>query len=234
MKRQHEEHTERDEREAWARLPKPTQRNTEPADHFDATHVYARDEGVDLDRAHGATRGEVETTLQRLRLSKNEQSVLLAVVFDGLDSGAATGRKTGLHRHTVEAILNRPKVRQCLKDLRRGTLATPQDTPTKAEGLPGLLADLREILANERQAAWEYCGTRQILRYDQSPTGAVEHVFQLRSKLRDVTDHCPPEAFARKIVACIRDYPATLTHGKGLPWAGALVELPTAAQTGGH
>jgi len=248
MKRQQkptEEQIKREEREKWAEIPKRPQRAPEAEDHFNAAHILARDEGVDADAlAHSASRRETWYALRRAEFSDNEQAVVLAC-GDTLSGARPTvadiARKTQLHRHTVENILTRPKVRRCLQNLRRGTLPAPntQPAPTETGTLPGLLAELRDNLANERAAAWHYCGIIKPAG-DWGAAHKFQRVWKIRDEIADLTGieqkenftGCPLNLFWQTIVKCVRTDPATLTNGTGMDWPAKLAEIITAANYG--
>lgn len=208
---------------------------------FDYGSIYAADEGVDADAvAHGPTRGEVEAGLQGLGLSRSEQAVVLAVVCDRLHKQADIARETKLNRKTVAAVLRSPKVKQSLQRLQRGELPAPDTQPARTSKgtLPGLLAALRDILDSERQGVWHYCGrerrpSRYGIKLPPNPRGWPRlHVFVLRTKTRQASEHCPKSGLATKLVECVREYPATLKHGTGLDWPAKLAEIIGAAKWG--
>jgi hypothetical protein len=121
--------TEAEERKAWAELPKPpppARAYTEAEDRLILLPIHAKETNIDTDAAaHNPTRSELELALQRVGLSKNERAVVLAVVCDRLASRVEIARETGLHRHTIQNILRRKPVRQCLIDLSKGNPPSP-------------------------------------------------------------------------------------------------------------
>jgi hypothetical protein len=185
---------------------------------FDFGSIYAADEGIDADAvAHAATSDEREAELQRRGLTATQARIYYAseVLKQPLRQIA---REIGKAHGTIANELRRAKAK-----LKAGAI-TP--TTTKAEGLPGLLAQLRDILDSERQGAFDYTGTETI------DGGIVLHTFGLHTRLRGVTVSCPESKLPHQVVECVRQYPATLTTGKGWDWSAKLAEVIGATKWG--
>jgi hypothetical protein len=200
---------------------KPRQQDGEPTDKADTIEEPEQP-------AHNPDK--LKAALRRQGFSEQTARAMVAQVCDD-DTIRAAAAKFRLTR----GQLANPKCQNIVKALRsRKALPivkalTTQPTPAEPGTLPGLLAALCDILDDERGAAWEYCGLEAEPLH---PKATPRHVFRLQTKLRTVTHTYPTEAFARKIVACVREYPATLTHGKGLNWPAKLAEIITAAKCG--
>lgn len=158
-----------------------------------------------------------------------------AVIVYAKDTRKLSFRKIGIEIGTPKSTIAN-EYRRAKTKLRTGTIIA---TPSKAKGLPGLLAELREILDSERTAAWEYDEKWGDFRLRSQVDGTVCSTHGIPcceicggSQVYGTIVCSTPDDFWQKVVSCLRSYPATLTHGKGLNWPAKLAEILAASKYG--
>lgn len=229
MTRRHEASTERTEREAWAKIPKRPERSPEAITDFDAAHLFASDEGIDADAvAHTPTRGEIESALRGLGFADIERRVVLAVYCDRLTTQAEIAREAKLNPKTVARLLRLRRVKDALRQLRRGELPapTPQPKPPKPEGWPPMPKP--NTLADCDQWAREDLRRRAFAPHTPFCWDLKELAW-LTEAQRNAIAKTP---LAERLVAHLREYPAALLHDHDKRLAAALVDLLEAAKLG--
>lgn len=182
----------------------------EPATGFDFAHLYAHDEGVDADLAHGLTRDEAETWLQEQGLSRPDRALVVGRVFDQA-SVRELEAATGWRKSRIAQRLKSATIRQAIADLRSGR-ARPGKLPT----LPAPAGQSLTLLQCAALA-------RKYARHFGFPEHNLDAVLQSK----------PDRPLAWHYVNVIRQRPATLLHPEhGRRCVEALVDLLEAATLG--
>jgi hypothetical protein len=158
----------------------------------------------------------VEAALKRTALNEIERAVALAEGYDRVDTSAEIARVIDKHRHTVETVRQRGKVRAFVEQLRKGELPQTPAGVKRGRTLLGEMSRAKYCLANYLTV--NHWGDSTLSLYEPE----AEKV--LLSKTASHAERC---------VAYIRICPRVLLQRKQGRWLlEALVDLLEAARFG--
>lgn len=275
MKRQHEETTERrarktaklaaesftlserEEREAWAKIAKPptgnddaddsgeyasdtaVDRDTKDPEHvkttrFDRVSIYASDEGVDADAvAHGLTRDEVTAWLNRQDIAPEDHPLIVSAVFG--ESARQIARALGKSHTWVAKRLkaHREPLAAIRKARRQGEPLPVIHPPEKREAGLTFTKPLHRLAALAREALKPGSDTLRdsagaAFHLDKADTTQAVKVISAGGPVY-LPYHKPDAA---DVVALIRAHPERLLDPKWKTLLAAFVDVLEAAGTG--
>jgi len=237
MKKKKAADAQEEERQAWAKIPKRPQRNTEAEDHFDAAHVYACDEGIDADAvAHGLTRDEAEAGLVAQRLAKPVRAVVwYAAHGEGARQIARdhADEIDGKSKSWVAVQLKRSTIKRAIADVRTGkaqSIGNANQAPPNAKSgqsldLHDLFTKAQNLFQSKPSESDERRGRADVDRRSREILGLV--------KLPPLRQYWGRLTSAERIAALICEDPGALVDNQTGPLlTRALADLLEAAQDG--